>query len=581
MAISGKRWNALLILTLLLSVISLFVEQMEWTGWGSLLFTNLIDFIIVAILIAEIIAGFTRAPFKTIYLRRNALSLLFFLVFVGLFVFNKYISYTRLFRGGMEIGFRVLVVRNFFLVLKVFSRYRRISTILENLHIHPAQTILLSFLTVILAGTWLLMMPFSARVGQGLPFLDALFTATSAVCVTGLVVVDTATYFSVWGQVVVMLLIQIGGLGIMVLSYFTLVVTGRKVSVDEKKLISYMLSEEDMNRLSRVLKSIISITFIVEAVGAALLFIGFRSFSKDWTMRLFLSVFHAVSAFCNAGFALFSDSLESFGNRPIILVSVAALIIAGGLSFAVMTNLVDVVASFFRRIFSRRRIAPATISLNTRIVLVLSFWLVLSGIVVIYALEHGNTLRGLPVGNQYLAAFFQSVTLRTAGFNSIPFGGLSTAMLLVMVVYMFIGGASGSTAGGIKINTLAVLGGTVRSSWRNDDHVTIRGNTVSAETVNRAFLIFLVAVAACASGTLILSLSEDASLREVIFEAVSAFATVGLSTGITGNLSGVGKVVVILLMFVGRLGPLTVLAASSTDRTKVRIAYPQANIAVG
>ncbi len=576
-----KRWNGLIVLTLLLSVVTLFVEQMELSGVASLIFTNLIDLTILFILIAEIVSEYRHAPYKKIFFKRNVFSLAFSAAFIVLFVYNKYLVVSGLFFSVEDGSVSILVVRNFFLVLKVFSRYRRIATILEGLHLHPARTIMMSFFVVILAGTWLLMMPFTARVGEGLPFLNALFTATSAVCVTGLIVVDTAVYFSFWGQLVVMLLIQIGGLGIMVLSYFTLFVMGRKVSVEKKKLVSYMLSEQDMNNLSRSLKTIIGITFAVEALGALLLFAGFSGLFPDTGERVFNSVFHAVSAFCNAGFALFSDSLESFSANPVVLLAISGLIIAGGLSFAVITNLYQVIASAIRRFFRKQSEAIMKLTLSSRVVLFISGWLLVCGTLLFYALEHSGSLKNLPLGRQYLAAFFQSVTLRTAGCNSVPFGNLSTAVLMIMVIFMFIGGASGSTAGGIKVNTLAVLGASVRSLWRNDSQVRIAEKAIPEESVNRSFLIFLFGVVAVVIGTVVLAVTEQAQLDDIIFETVSAFGTVGLSTGLTGTLSTPGKIVITALMFLGRLGPLTVLSAASRVSPKLQITYPQANIAIG
>jgi trk system potassium uptake protein TrkH len=440
---------------------------------------------------------------------------------------------------------------------------------------------------VILAGTWLLMMPFTASAGSGLSLTDALFTATSAVCVTGLVVVDTAVYFSFWGKLVIMILIQIGGLGIMVLSYFTLFIMGKRISVEQKSLVSYMLSEDDMGNLKRTLMSIIGITAIIEGAGMLILFAGSAQLGLSFAGRIFFGMFHSISAFCNAGFALFSDSLESFSASPLLLLTLAVLIISGGLSFGVFVNIRDISLFRIRRFWLRLRrrheasSVPPVLSLNSHVVLSFTFFLLLSGTLLFYALEHKGTLRNLPLGRQYLAAFFQSVTLRTAGFNSVPFGALSGSILVVMIIFMFIGGASGSTAGGIKVNTLAVIFSAIRRAWRNDPQVTIRSKTLATELVSQAFLIFLFGIGAVALGTFILSITEIASLDAILFETVSAFATVGLTIGLTPNLSIVGKVVIITLMFLGRLGPLTVLAASRSESQKLQITYPLGNITVG
>ncbi|MDF1567938.1 MAG: TrkH family potassium uptake protein [Spirochaetaceae bacterium] len=575
------RWNVLFIFTLFLSIVSLYVEQMELSGLSPFLFTNLIDLVILIILVAETVLGFRDAPYKRIFFRRNVFSIGFSAIFIILFAYNKYITLGAFLTGTTGAGFTILLIRNFFLVLKVFSRYRRITGFIEGLNMHPALTIILSFLFVILAGTWLLMMPFTARAGGGLSFVDALFTATSAVCVTGLIVVDTATYFSVGGQLVILTLIQVGGLGIMVLSYFTLFILGRRISVEQKSLVAYMLSEDDMGKLKSTLKSIIGITVLIEGIGALILTTAMNPEGSSWGSRVLFGAFHAVSAFCNAGFALLSDSLETFSGRPVVLVTFALLIISGGLSFGVFINIRNVLMKRFRRHNAVSRNNHAVITLNTRIVLSTSGILLLSGMLMFYILEHRGVLAPLPLGRQYLAAFFQSVTLRTAGFNSVPFGSLSTGVIIAMVVFMFIGGASGSTAGGIKVNTMAVLLASVKSAWRNDARVVLRSHTVDEQSVNRAYLIFLFGVISVMFGGFVLSVTESAPFKDILFETVSAFGTVGLSTGLTGSLSSIGKTVIIVLMFIGRLGPLTVLAASSPGQGRLQITYPRAEIAIG
>jgi len=564
---SLRNWNKWIIATLFLSVIPLFIVQMEQIGLFSLILVNLIDFAVFLILLSELITGFCNAPYKLIHIQRNWGPLLFSLMYIAFFCYNKAISGPL---TDVSTGMRVTAsIQNILLILNVFSRYHRVATIIENLQNRPALTIVLSFLGVILSGTWLLMMPFTANSKPGLPLVDALFTATSAVCVTGLIVVDTATHFSVWGKIVLMSLFQIGGLGIMILSYFALFVLRRKLTVGQKNLMSYMLSEVDMSNLYRSLKTIIIITLIVESVGALILIFGFSPSQELWRERILLGVFHAVSAFCNAGFTLFSDNLIGYSSSPMVLMTTSVLIILGGLSFTVIANLKDTV---FR---------GAKLALNSRIVLTGTLFLILLGMILIYPLELGGVLSELRLGEQYLSAFFQSVTLRTAGFNSIPFDTLSDAALVAMMAIMFIGGASGSTAGGIKVNTAAVLLATVRTAWKNDKEVVIRSQTVSAAAVNHAYLVLLFGVFTVIGGTFILSISEAAAIQDIVFEVVSAFATVGLSTGITASLSVFGKTMVIILMFLGRLGPLTLLSAASLRRQDLKITYPRANISIG
>ena len=263
------------------------------------------------------------------------------------------------------------------------------------------------------------------------------------------------------------------------------------------------------------------------------------------------------------------------------MIVISVLIISGGLSFAVFINLFDALRDRYLSRIRKRRQFEQKLTLNTKIVLVVSAALLISGMFLIYALEHNNTLRSYSTGTQYWAAFFQSVTLRTAGFNTIPFGKLSTATLLVMILYMFIGGASGSTAGGIKVNTFTLILLYLRSAIKKEAKITVLKNTISHEHVIRAVLIMLFGLGAVIFGTIVLSMTESAPLDKILFETVSAFGTVGLSAGITGDLTIVGKLVIIILMFMGRVGPLTILAAMGEKNRKVEYEYPQGDILIG
>ncbi|MFW6274442.1 MAG: TrkH family potassium uptake protein [Spirochaetota bacterium] len=563
--------------TLVLSIGSLILE-FTFTGTLYARIAWYLDFLIMALLLTEIISEARASRSLREYLRRNSLALLFFIVFLVLFIYSK-ATYVLAEQSRIEnVSRGVIIVRNSFILLKVFSRLKRLSSFFESIATQPAQTILFSFLMVILSGTLLLMLPGATTAAGGLGFIDALFTATSAVCVTGLIVVDTATAFTVWGKLVILGLIQVGGLSIMIISYFTLFSVRQKVSYQDKLLLSYMLSEQNMNQLSRRVKVIIYSTFAIEAIGALLLSSAFHSQGEPWHETLLLAAFHSVSAFCNAGFALFSDSLESFSNNVLVTGTVALLIILGGISFAVLTNFYSIAGSRIKALFQPSRTKRERVSLNTYVVIVATPVLILIGMLLFYSLEHGNTLAELPLGEQYLSAFFQSVTLRTAGFNTIPIGSLTTTTLLCMLPFMFIGAASGSTAGGIKINNAAIMYAYLKSVLSNQDSIVLRRNSLSKSQVNKAFLVFFFGVFAIAIGTIILSATEKAPLEEILFETVSAFGTVGLSTGITGALSLSGKIVVVVLMFIGRLGPLTILAAASQPEKRVQISYPRGNI---
>lgn len=528
-----------------------------------------LDLFLSALVVVDLVQRLTSAKYPTVFLRRHVVDLVLAVVLVGFVVGGGFSDLHQRVPGGRLVVAVAVLSRSGFYALRLFAAMRKTVDFLLGLTAHPAQTIVTSFVVVIVVGTSLLMMPFSGAGGVGLSFLDALFTATSAVCVTGLIVVDTATAFSVAGQIVILALIQIGGLGIIILSYFALFVLRRSVGVEDKLLLAYTLSESDMSRLAGTLRTIVRTTFAIEAVGALLLAAPMARRTSSILETILYSGFHAVSAFCNAGFALFSDSLESFSDTLGANIVFAALIVTGGLSFVVIQDLAG-----------RSGDRPG-LMVNTKIVLVTSGILLLTAFFGVYGLEHGRSFADMPTGQQYLAAFFQSVTLRTAGFNTVPFGNLGNATLVFMTVFMIIGGASGSTAGGIKVNTVAVLFCFTRSRVRNLRQTVVFGQAVPEDTISRSILILLFGITACVVFGLVLLISEDAPVSHVLFETASAFGTVGLSAGLTPQLSVAGRLAVIVLMFLGRLGPLTILAAASGRRRGLDVEYPAGQVSIG
>jgi trk system potassium uptake protein TrkH len=573
--------NWLVLITLILSIVSLIVEQADIQTRFSSIFTHTLDFTILSLFLAEVVVDFVRSPDKRHFFKRQLFEVLFLIFFTILFAYNKYLLFSSENALYGNLPGKIIIVRNIFVLLKVFGRIRKLSAFVRSLTAHPARTVMLSFVLVIVTGTILLMLPFTTPDGAGLGFVDSLFTATSAVCVTGLIVVDTATAFSIWGKLIILLLIQAGGLGIMILSFFMAFILRRSLTVEDKFLISYMTSEKDMRNLGRSIKNIINITLIIEGAGAVLLFLGFRARLGTSLETVFVSVFHAVSAFCNAGFSLFSDSLVGFQSSVLINLTVAVLIILGGLSFVVIMNLKGWLAAGVPTLFRRKSFSSKGLTLNTRVVLLGTGILLGLGTLLIYAMEHRYTLASLDLKTQYLSAFFQSVTTRTAGFNTMPMSDLRNPTYLLMMIFMFIGGASGSTAGGVKINSLALFLAYVNSLLKDKREVTLFNYAVSKDLVLRALLILLFGLVSVLGGMLVLSVTESAPFIHICFETVSAFGTVGLSAGITPALSIVGKYVIILLMFIGRIGPLTLLAAAAQRLKQVQIEYPTGEVLVG
>lgn len=422
----------------------------------------------------------------------------------------------------------------------------------------PAQVIALAFGTAILVGTLLLMLPV-AREGPGAaPFLAALFTATSAVCVTGLTVVDTATYWTPLGQVIILALIQVGGLGIMSFASLLGVLLSRRLGLRSRISTASETKTAGFGDVRRVILGVLRVSLSVELVIAVLLTLRFAlGYGNGIGLAAWRGVFHAVSAFNNAGFALYTDNLIPFGNDPLICLPIAVAVIIGGLGFPVLFQL--------RREFGR----PLHWSMNTNLVLTGTALLLVGGTVFITAVEWSNpgTLGPMSPIQKVHAGFFQSVITRTAGFNSIDISALHPVTWLGMDALMFIGGGPAGTAGGLKITTFGVLFFILLTEIRGGTAVNIFGKRLSRSVHRQAITIVLLSVGLITVATMFLMLTTDFGLDRLLFEVVSAFGTVGLSTGITAGLPAVGQLLLVLLMFVGRLGPIT-LASALALRTR-------------
>lgn len=413
---------------------------------------------------------------------------------------------------------------------------------------NPARLLALSFLGIIVLGTSLLMLPPATSDGRGADLLTALFTATSATCVTGLVVEDTGSYFSAFGQVVVLSLIQIGALGIMTFSSFVALALGRRLGIKSRAALQEVMDQPDPKSLIRLIKFVVKMTFLAEAMGAVLLALRWRAW-YSWPRAIYLGVFHSVSAFCNAGFSTFSDSLEGFGGDAYILGIMGLLIILGGLGFPVVMELKG-------RTGQRR-----PLSVHAKLVLIVTGVLLASGMGWFLLLEWGNTLKDMPLGKKVLSAWFQSVTARTAGFNTVDVGSLRGATLFLLMAWMFVGASPGGTGGGVKTTTLGILVLSARAALRGREEVEAFGRTISPRLVYRALAITIVGLGLLGSFAALLLATQEGSQVGLMFEAFSAFGTVGLSTGVTPHLTPLGRVLVVVLMFAGRLGPLTITLA--------------------
>ena len=436
----------------------------------------------------------------------------------------------------------------------------------------PARVVVLGFAAAVVVGTILLLLPVSRPGTQGASVLDALFTATSAVCVTGLITVDTPVYWSGFGQAVIVGLIQVGGFGIMTLATLLGLLVSRRLGLRTRLNAAAESKSLGLADVRRVLVGVARTSLLFEAAGALALTARFATaYDQPLGRAAWLGTFHSVSAFNNAGFALFSDNLIGFATDPWISLPICVLVVAGGLGFPVLFEL--------RRAWR----TPRRWTLHTKIVMTMTSVLLPLGALMFLVLEWSNprTLGPLGVAGKLVAGVFQGVQPRTAGFNSISTGDLDSATLLGTNVLMFIGGASGGTAGGIKVTTFAVLLFVILTEVRGDENVSVFGRRIPREVQRQALSVALLGVAVVLAATAALLLLTPYGLDEVLFEVVSAFATVGLSTGITASIGGPGQLVLIALMFLGRLGPIT-LASALALRSRPRLyTLPQERPLIG
>ncbi len=443
---------------------------------------------------------------------------------------------------------------------------------------HPTASQLLVqwFAGLILVGTVLLALPVS-HGSRTVGILDALFTATSAVCVTGLVTVDTGSAYSTAGQWVILILIQLGGLGILTFLALAISALGLRMDLQSQTAVEDTLFQRGVATQFRAkFLRILVVVAAIEAAGAALLFLALVG-SRPLGHSLYSSVFHSISAFCNAGFSIYADSLEGVRRNPVFMVTIMLLIFTGGIGFAVLGEL----ASLLRARLGRGGVAkaperPRRLSLHAKVALGVSAGLIVAGAVLIGLAGTGASAPADRVSD----ALFQSVSARTAGFNSVNIGALPLASLFVLVVLMFIGGSPGSCAGGIKTTTLAVWWARFRATFRGDFRATLYKRYIPEEVGRKVTMLVGLALVWNLLGVLVLSFTESAGMDAILFEQVSAFGTVGLSTGLTPELSAAGKSWIILTMFVGRVGPITI-AMSAVRTPQTNIQYPEGRVMIG
>jgi trk system potassium uptake protein TrkH len=456
------------------------------------------------------------------------------------------------------------------------------ATLLKRIRKLEGSTVfVISYMLAIFLGGFLLWLPFS-NPKMKISYLDAVFTATSALCVTGLTVVDTGTAYSLIGQVIILILIQAGGLGITTFSVWLFLSLGRDIGFKSRLFMQSSFSPRPTDEIRGLLRLIFLFTFLIEFLGALILFV-YWSYQFPWPRAAYLAVFHAVSAFCNAGFGLFPDNLVQFQGSFTVSLTIAGLIILGGIGFPVVYEMVGIYNK-------KKRGSRIRVSLHSRLVLLTTTVLIIGGMLFLYGIEYDDSLDRLPVHQGLLVAFFQSVTTRTAGFNTIDLAALTNASLLMMIILMFIGASPASCGGGIKTSTFALLGGLLWNRLRGKGHVNLFGRTVPDEVVSRSVALFALATGLVLLMTTLVLMVESGNapfhkaggrLMEVLFEVVSAFGTVGLSINLTPKLEPLSKMLIISTMYLGRVGILSLGYSIARREERHPVQYAEESVMVG
>ena len=525
--------------------------------------------IVIILFLLEVLTKFALGPYPLSYIRKNWFQWLSFFALIYLFskfqtvpINDKFIFiYSRFYLGFIEI----LIFINFIM------RAQDIRSTFSSFKVNPAQLIIVSFASIILIGSFLLYLPYSTSEGKGIRYIDALFTSTSAVCVTGLVVVDTGSTFSLIGQVFVILLIQAGGLGIMTIAAFIQVSLGSQMSLYGRFSTAALLDQSNLRNLYTIIKSIVAITFMFETVGILMFYPYFFGLMHKSGKAIYYSLFHSVSAFCNAGFSLYNNSFMGAARNIWVNFVLIFLIVTGGLGFTVLLNLSE------RIVYGRKE----RISVQTRMVLIATSFFIVSGAILFLLFERNYILKNYSPVGKFLVSLFQSITTRTAGFNTVDTSKLRPITLFMMSIFMFIGASPGSTGGGIKTTTFFILILSIITILRDQRFNTIFNRRIPYQVVNRAFAILVSAMVMVITTIVLLGLTQMASFIKIYFESISAFGTVGLSTGITSGLTDFGKIIIIITMFTGRIGPLTMVLAIRNVQSTRLVTYPEERVMVG
>lgn len=449
---------------------------------------------------------------------------------------------------------------------------KAVKKIFKNPSMSPVQILALSFFLVILTGGILLMFPFSSKTGQWTPFVDSLFTSTTSVCVTGLITVDTGTHWNYAGRTIILILIQIGGLGFMSFSTIVAVLVGKKITLKNRLLMQEAYNAFNLQGIIKMVKYVVAFTFGVETIGALILMTQFIPI-YGWGTGIYYGFFHSISAFCNAGIDLIGNfqSVVPYNTNKIMLTTIMTLIATGGLGFAVWMEIWELKG--FKKL-----------SLHAKVVIITTLGLIFGGALIMFLLEYNNpaTMKHLSFSDKIVNSIFASITPRTAGFNSVSTSDMRLGSRLTTMILMFIGGSPGSTAGGIKTTSFAILLFTVFGIIRGREDTEIGMKKIDKNSVYKAFTIVVMGMTIVMVGTMIVSIFNPTfSMEQIVYEVISGFATVGLTEGITTQLHIVSKYTLIIIMYLGRVGPLTVILALANLKAPAKYKYPEGKILIG
>ena len=574
-----KLLEKVTLIVAIIAITSLFLEFGLRLGPKWIPYLHFIDIFIVIFFISESIIKISMATYKGKLIKQHWLEFFIAIFISTLFFGGAFLRLGRILQVSKAIRLTVftrlvLSIQELFYSLIRFTQTKRWRLLINSFSIKPAQSILLSFFLVIFIGTLLLMLPSSCVYGKNIRFIDALFTSTSAVCVTGLVVFDIGTNLSTFGQSILLTLIQIGGLGLMTFSSFFALLLTQKTDIGRLTKMQDVLDLETTSKVRNLIINMIKFTFIIEAVGAILIFLSWRKSFSSLTSAIYNSVFHSISAFCNSGFSTFHNSFEGFRDNYLFNIIIISLIISGGLGFFVLANI-------YNKFYHRKEKIARRLTMHSKLVITTTIILLIIGALLFGFLEKDNTLKGLTLPQKIISSTFQSATPRTAGFNVIPTGKLTNATLFLFILFMFIGASPGSTGGGIKTSTFGIALVTVYSLIKNKENVEIFGRSIDKDSIYKAFSIIISSIIIIFISLMGLLIIEKIAFEKLLFEVFSAFGTVGLSTGVTKGLSDLGKLIIIITMFIGRIGSLTLVMALSITKKKGKYTYPKGKLMIG